>query len=351
MSGVSISWAQQGASPNVTIELEWQGRRLEGMPLSWAEDQLFLLQRDGLIRSVDPTEAQNYHKTSDSFQSYSQSELKASLLREFGKGFDVSGTGHFLVVHPGGQRDPWSSRFEDLYRSFVRYLSVRGYQPQAPSFPLVAIVFPQREGFLRYARVENVQLAGGMLGYYSPVTNRIVMFDITQGDGEDPDWQVNATTVIHEAAHQTAFNVGLHNRFNLPPRWVAEGLGTLFEAPGVYDAQRNTSRHDRVNRRQLAAFRAYLSRGRQSTSLAELISSDRTFASRTDEAYAEAWALTFYLTETESRKYMQYLAKTAARERFRELRSPEVLQEFTSVFGEDWSMLDARFLRFMQEIK
>ena len=54
------------------------------------------------------------------------------------------------------------------------------------------------------------------------------------------DWTTNADTIIHEAAHQTAFNTGVHTRCGDSPRWLVEGLGTMFEARKVR-AQR---RHD-----------------------------------------------------------------------------------------------------------
>ena len=50
------------------------------------------------------------------------------LQREFGRAFDVSGTGQYLVVHPAGQRDRWADRFEQLYRSMIHYLTARRFE-------------------------------------------------------------------------------------------------------------------------------------------------------------------------------------------------------------------------------
>ena len=68
-------------------------------------------------------------------------------------------------------------------------------------------------------------------------------------------------------------------------------------------------------------------------------------------AYAEAWAFTFFLVETEPRKYAQYLARTAERPPFSEYDTARRMADFTAVLGKDWRMLDARFLRFMAEVK
>ena len=46
----------------------------------------------------------------------------------------------------------------------------------------------------------------------------------------------NSATIIHEVTHQVAFNCGVHTRFNDVPRWVSEGLATMFEAKGVWNS-------------------------------------------------------------------------------------------------------------------
>jgi hypothetical protein len=55
--------------------------------------------------------------------------------------------------------------------------------------------------------------------------------------------------------------------------------------------------------------------------------------------------------ETSPRKYAEYLAKTAARPSFAVYSAPERLSDFTSVFGSDLTMLDARMQRFLSGIK
>ena len=67
-------------------------------------------------------------------------------------------------------------------------------------------------------------------------------------------------------------------------------------------------------------------------------------------AYAEAWALTFFLVETEPQKYMEILKRTASRPPFQEYTPTQRTADFTAVFGSDWRMLEARFLRFMAEV-
>jgi hypothetical protein len=347
-SVLMLAASAQGASPT-EIEITFGSNKVLGRPLSWTPDRVFLLARDGRLWDCAPAEAKDYRQSTEQFRSLTKNEMRGQLQREFGQAFDVTSTGNYLVVHPAGEESKWAQRFETLYRSFLHYFQARGMRLQAPIFPLVAVVFPRQEDFMRFAASEGDSVSPNVLGYYSPRTNRIIMFDRTGGQGGD--WTQNAETLIHEAAHQTAFNTGIHSRWSSPPRWVAEGLGTMFEAPGVYDAPKHTSQTSRLNRGRLEAFKAFAGSRRPKGNLAAIVGSDRAFSADADGGYAEAWALTFYLAETEPRKYFAYLEKTASHAPFIEVTGPERLKDFTSVFGSQLDLLEAKMLRFVGELK
>src|SRR5687767_11998699 len=107
------------AAEKFTVELEVEGQRIEGTPLAWSKSDVFLLARDGHLWTFHPSDASRYRRTSDHFTSFSANDMRRTLKMEFGRQFDVSGTGHYLVVHPKGQRDIWAPRFEELYRSYM----------------------------------------------------------------------------------------------------------------------------------------------------------------------------------------------------------------------------------------
>ncbi len=327
------------------VKLTLDGQKIEGTPLSWNRREVHLLGRDGRLWQFSPDEASDYRKTSSRFRSYSPSEFRAELLRDLGKGFEVSGTGHYIVAHPRGQRDLWTGRFEDLYRSFVHYFLVRGFKLKKPPFPLVGIVCRDQRDFARYSAENGSRVPSGVLGYYSLGSNRITVYDLKDRHDLD-DWHKTASVIIHEATHQTAFNTGAHSRYSQPPLWVAEGLATMFEAPGVYDSRHYTLRSDRINQGRLRTFRKLVPHHKPEL-VASLVVSDSLFRTNPAAAYAEAWALTFFLVETQPRKYMKYLALTANRPPFTEYTAAERTADFTSVFGDDWRMFEARFLRFM----
>jgi hypothetical protein len=338
--------ARAAAPAGPMIELVLKGQKLEGVAICWNSQEVHLLGRDGRLRQFAPEEASDFHKVADQFHGYGPSELRAILLRELGGGYEVSGTGHYLVAHPRGQGDKWAERFEELYRNFVHFFSVRGLEPSPPWCPLVGMVCKDRAAFNGQVAAQDVSVSAGVLGFYDIQTNRIMLYDMGGKDGS-AQWQKNAAVLIHEATHQTAFNTGVHSRYTPPPRWLAEGLAMLFEAPGVYDSHNYTRPSDRVNRDRLKAFRQGLASHHRPEMLMAIVASDALFGTATAAAYAEAWAMSFFLVETEPRKYVQYLKRTAARPPFQPYTAAERTADFTAVFGADWRMLEARFLRFM----
>jgi hypothetical protein len=336
--------------PRVTLNVELEGLRVEAMPLSTSDSLVRLLGRDGRLWEIHPSEAGEARQTGQRFRPFTAAELRAALQRELGARLEVTGTGHYLVAHPQGKGGYWADRFEDLYRSFVHYFRARGLTVREPEFPLVAVVWGTREEFARHAAEQGYPPPPGLLGYYSVATNRISLFDIDSGKPSKEGWKQNAATIIHEATHQTAFNTGIHSRYTLPPRWLAEGLGMLFEAPGVYDSRHFDHQPERVNRQRLSQFRRYAQR-RPAGTLLELIGSDRLFQARPDDAYAEAWALSFYLVETQPRKYCEYLKRTAALPAFAPYPSARRLADFTAIFGGNLRHLEAQYLEYVARLK
>ncbi len=343
-----VAWA---APPlDWMLELTVRGHRTEGAPVTWNPRQVVLLARDGQLWQFAPEEAVDYRKTSDWFRGYTPSQLRSTLLRELESGFEVTGTGHYMVAHPSGARDQWADRFEDLYRRFVRYFSVRGFTLSEPPFLLVAVVCRNRADFARYAAASGAPAGAGVLGYYSTQTNRIVLYDVGGGSGLPALWEQNAATVIHEATHQMAFNTGIHSRYMQPPAWVVEGLATVFEGVVGSSASADGPRRSRANRARLQAFRDSVAANHRPALLADLVATDRLFQSAPGTAYAEAWALTFYLMETQPARYADYLARTAARPPLERYTAAQRTADFTALFGDDWRMLEARLLRFIDEL-
>lgn len=325
------------------LEVDLQGQTLFGRPLHWNSQQVLLLQQDGQLTRFAPAEVTRFEKRPGDFRPLTASELRGQLLREFGSRFEVTGTAHFLVVHPAGQRDQWAPRFETMYRSFVAHFSSRGFPLQQPEFPLVAVVFDGRAAYDRHLATLNIHVAANVPGLFSNDTNRVYLYqDAASGEHE-------LRLVIHEATHQAAFNTGVHNRVTTLPRWVAEGLAQVFEAPGVWNRFAYRDPADRVLPDILKEY--LLLRKRQpARSFKPLLISDTPFRSHPGAAYAEAWALSFFLAEREPRAYAQYLRRLATQDPSARRSPTERLQDFLDCFGSDLKQLDARMMRYLSTL-
>jgi hypothetical protein len=324
------------------------GRAVEGQPLAWNDSQMLLLGRDGALYNFHPDDARDARRLGPRYEAYASEEMQALLRAEFDRGFEISTTAHFIVVHPRGQWREWAERLESLYRSFTHYMSVRGFRLGTPQGPLTAVVFRNEDDYFRHAAAGGLQLAEGTLGHYDPTSNRIYLFDVSESDG-DADWSANAETIIHEATHQAAYNVGVHERFSEQPRWAVEGLAMMFEAPGVWAAASHQQQADRLNRYRLDYFRES-AKQRRPDWLVRLVASDQPFMSDALSAYAEAWTLSFYLCETRPQEYSAYLERAADRPLFTPYSPTERVNDFIAVFGPDLDLLRAQLERFVETL-
>ena len=124
LSTQQLSWGAK------TIQVESQNRLLEGRPLFWNKQQVVLLGRDGQLLRFQPSRAKSPREGS-TFRPFSRSQMRGALLRDFDRGFEVSGTGQFLVVHPAGQRDVWAHLKRSAFR-LRSYLAPFQVIPQVP---------------------------------------------------------------------------------------------------------------------------------------------------------------------------------------------------------------------------
>jgi hypothetical protein len=166
-----------------------------------------------------------------------------------------------------------------------------------------------------------------------------------------PDAYSMVATIIHEATHQLAYNCGFHTRYADIPLWVSEGLAVYFETPDLRSS-RGWRNIGGVHRLRLKQFRDYLA-DRPSDSLSSLIADDSRFrnTSTGPDAYAEAWALNYYLIRNHREAYIRYLQHLGAKSPMVYDTPAERLAAFTAAFGEAPDALDKDFLRYMRTVR
>lgn len=374
---VLLAWAimlaagRASAMDHVTFHRHDRQIQVTGKVLVEAEDGGHLvLARDGVIWAVQPEEFVELRPDDKPFTGLSADEMAARLRQEMGPAFKVHQTLHYLVCYnTSAAYAEWcGALLERLHRAFTNDWRNKGFAIQSPSFPLVALVFADRQSYAKHARAELGDAVGSIIGYYSLRTNRVTMVDLTGtnrvGTGRTgrtaaainqllarPQALRTVATVVHEATHQIAFNCGLQRRFADIPLWVSEGIAVYYETPDL-KSKRSWRKIGAVNYARLNRFRGYL-KHRSADSLKTLIQDDLRFrdAGQAEDAYAEAWALNYFLLRKHQDSYVRYLKGLAAKQPLMHDAPAVRIREFQAAFGEDWANLEAKFLRYIRRIR
>ncbi len=363
------------------IELTTSDKQHQGKVLFHDQSACVLAERDGRLAVFQLNDVVAFRKVCSRFRPRSVIDVRGQLRQEYKGRMEVTAKGQYVVCAARGKSKEYANILDEVYSDFLTYFSRRKFRLEKPEFPLVVIVFPTQQEFVQYASQERQSIPPTLRGYYYTMSNRVALFEAEQvtlrdtfpaersfvfhsvGQNDTPsltgyDPALFGTieaglreTLIHEATHQLAFNCGLHSRVGENPRWVTEGLAMLFEKDARRNGSRSRSLKDRVNRERYLRFMGYAhSQRSKKGALEAFIRSDDAFTTRPLDAYAEAWALSFFLIETRPAKYSEFLRMTGSRETTRSYAPEERLSDFQSIFGKNLDWLDGQFLQFMNRI-
>lgn len=356
--------SQAMAIDEVVFRRDGKELDVSGRVLIEAQDNGLLLQgTDGLLWLIPPEDKIKHTSDSTPFRPASSQELAKELLKELPPGFGVLETTHYVIFYDTSKvYAEWcGSLFEGLYRAFTNYWTHKGFELSKPEFPLVAVVFANRQEYLKYAKPELGDAGDAIIGYFALLTNRMTMFDLTESQGtvgggskkaqinqilSQPKGMQTVSTIVHEATHQIAFNCGLHTRLSDCPVWFCEGIAEFFETPDL-QSTKGWNRIGVVNRTRLELFLHY-SPNRPANSLETLIRDDKRFhdTKLATDAYAEAWALTNFLLKQRPKEYVAYLQMLSKKKPLIQDSPQTRIDEFRKAFGE-LDKLDSDFMRYM----
>ncbi|MFQ5732688.1 MAG: DUF1570 domain-containing protein [Planctomycetaceae bacterium] len=351
------------------IEVHVDGTAYTGQAVAYNANTFWLLQRDGRLIRLPVQAVKQFRTVAPRFRAFRAREMRERLRKEFGPEFEVTGTRHYLVVAPKGRARKYTQTFETVCRRFLSHFGAARFRLDKLKFPLVAVVFPNKRQFNEYAKRDGVNATAMIAGYYHPRSNRIAVYDTVptlsatrphrkpQNAGPATRFARPAgtnprlhSTIIHETTHQIAFNAGLHSRIGASPKWVVEGLATVFEAPGIRNRTGGRGAASRINSGRLRRFQNY-AKTRKPRSLSHFLAGDDPFRATPLDAYAEAWALSFFLMETQSRNYSKYLRLLAKRDPLKPYYARDRLKDFQAAFGKDVDRLEVSFLRFIDDLR
>ncbi len=344
---------------------------IEGYVVAEGHDGGCLLQEaSGRLRVVVAKESLSMNATSDPFVPLTMDQMSKAMLAELPKGFRTTTTKHYLVCYNTTEAyAKWNaSLYERLFRGFYTYWKRLGVELHEPDFPLVAVVFATREGYLAYARGEEIANAETMIGYYNLLSNRVAGYDLTGIEGlippgknvstsdlvnhilAQPTAERSVATVVHEAVHQLAYNSGLQTRLSDNPVCISEGLAMFFESPDFSNSS-GWGGIGKVNRYNYSVFRNSFA-ARNPNSLIKLLQDDSRFHSSATAsvAYGESWALTYFLLKTRSKEFAAYLTELSRRPPLEPSDSKRRMSDFQKHFGDDIEKLDREFIKYMSRL-
>jgi hypothetical protein len=359
-----------------TVTFRQSGRQLtvKGRPIVEAADGGILFQGvDGVLWSIERNEVERRERLDAPFKPLNATELAEQMLAESPAGFRTFTTTHYVVCYNTSRAyAQWTgSLLERLYKAFTNYWQNQGMEIREPEFLLPVVVFADRKAYDAASRDDLPSGTGSIIGFYSLRSNRVNMFDLTGSEAvreasananrrgsmreinqmlSQPAAVPLVATIVHEATHQIAFNCGMQTRYADIPLWLCEGMAVYFEAPDL-SSSRGWRGIGRVNYPRLERFHKNLPAW-HAGSLEEMLRDSRRFRDpRTAvDAYADAWALNYYLIKYEPKAYTAYLKDLAEKRPLIDDDPKDRLTEFRKHFG-DLRKLEQDFLKQMSRIK
>jgi hypothetical protein len=350
----------------IVIEAGGEQRALEGVVVVEAVDGGLLVERsDERLELVQPATIRG-RTPLDRAVTESPRDLGRRILGELPPGFDLHVTRHYVICFDTSRAyAQWcGALFERLHDAYMNFWRQAGFKTTPPPRPLVVVIFADRQRYEAFAARDLGAATDRVVGYYNLMTNRVTTFDLTgsatlaRPAGQAaaragleilsrPEAAGMVATLVHEATHQMAFNAGLHQRLAPVPLWVSEGVATYFETPDLA--------HDRgwkgignVNRQRLDRFLA----GQEPGWLERIVRDDEPFR-RPDEAldaYAQGWALTFFLMQTRKAAFVDYLQAIAAKSPLVDDSPEDRLADFRAAFHAAPGDLEEAVLRHLSRL-
>lgn len=321
-----------------------------GLHLIDSATESLIMATDGGLHTIPIDDRmQTLRPSSGPFAPDSAMQMRNQLRSEFGRDFEVVATNRFLVVQPRGRGDRWPNMFENSHRAFVDFMSRRSVRVRQGRFPMVAVVFPDARDM--YAELDRLKIdVARVAGIYANRCNRVMTHD----GGRLSDI---AATVRHEAAHQSAFNTGVHSRVNDTPSWITEGVGQMFEPEAIGSATPGTSTRlsERINHDSLNHLRTHfdLHRADEMTLWVQrLVDDDELFRdpSNVHTAYSVAWAMMFYLAERDQRGFADILNFTATRPPFSTYERGQRRIDFERIMKRDVDAFARSLSRYLESL-
>ncbi|MCX6348337.1 MAG: DUF1570 domain-containing protein [Candidatus Aureabacteria bacterium] len=297
--------------------------------------------------------------------------------------------GKNYLVHYGGDPKYAESAcryFDKLAEKFEAVLSSLGIALHPPPAKLTAVIFKNYDD---YAATTGIR-SSSCPGFYCSAENALYVYDyrthpvyvrltksVVGGAMDtyfDPSglrvsgtgmairldrWlrEMTADVMIHEAAHQLCYNTGFFAQTGgAYPTWLVEGIAQYFEHPSYWDFHEQPAGN--INVSALSSFKEGLALGRAIPLKELLVPHEGFFVSlpdRVELAYAESWALFYYLMHGAGGKYRpnlgRYLAHLNGLQDAESLSDGEKIVLFRRFFQVEPLLLEKQWLEYVQGLR
>ncbi len=171
-------------------------------------------------------------------------------------------TAHFEIIHDVNSKEALEVAYllEFAYQHFNFFYTNNGFQLHVPAEKLKWYCFADTHTFSIHAFNADNMNPNWLTSYYSATTNAVAIvkpgkMQLLKPDKKNlsesalagvyimpsvSDSENELPKILHEAAHQLAFNTGLQRQKVMYPVWVSEGLASNFEncIPSASDGMR-----------------------------------------------------------------------------------------------------------------
>ena len=371
--------AQPGGAPagkgaNVRRASELVGREIADFRVRAGNGKYMLEDEFGEIRIIPQSNVASVEPAPDASVEELRKRYEERLLDEFGEGFQVKKTEHFIFVSDASEGYvDWCGRlFESLEEGFRLYARRNGIELTDRGEPLIVVVFARQAEFIRYASVET-GAPDKLAAYYNMQTNRVALYDLSNVEGVEgvgvsspsrrrrstlvetreilsrPNAAFNVATVVHEATHQIAFNRGVFLRTGPIALWAAEGLSLVFETPNGHATQGGWGFRGTFpkNERMINLFRAKIDSVEDPF---RTIVAQENFYQNLEASYAASWALFYYLYKKNPSALAKYMRHIASKNPCTVYSPQDRLKDFEEFFGDDWEKTTAAVKRYVKRL-
>ncbi len=326
--------------------------------------QLLLEEPNGRLHSLTIGPKDVVTQLQSPFEPLTADQTAAYLLNATGAGFQIYRTDNFVICSDASELyTKYCGRLlQKVVAEYKDFFADSDLPVMEVPDRLQVVIFRNPAIFQAFARQQHPDTDfSDVPGYYSVRDNQMLISAVSGDQQFRTNGQMlrelrkntrQIETIVHEAVHQLAFNTGLQVRYADNPLWVSEGLAVYFEHATGRGADLWTEPGG-VNRVHLPGFNAASVGERLRIPLRELVSTDAAFQSADSlaAAYAESWALAYFLIRTDRAAFDRYLANLPNRRPLQNVSADDRVAEVEAAVGVTLAEVEAKLLKYMSRVR